>query len=102
MPQKKPVRSLDSLATLISPEEKEKLRIAQEKVDKQYKKTLEVIQGMATDLVKKKVGEKAFNDMYDTLKRAGTKFLSGTDKDGDYIIVNKDKFIRTDDVVVKQ
>lgn len=98
MAQKKPVRSLDSLSSLLSDTDKEKLRKEKEDLDKRHKKALEAIQGLATDLVKKKIGEKVFNEMYDTLTLAKTKFLSGTDKDGDYIIVNKNKFIRTDEV----
>lgn len=98
MAQKKPVRSLDSLASLLSETEKETLRKEQEKIDKQYKKTLEVINGMDSSLVKKKIGEKAFTEMYDTLSLAKVKFLSGTDKDGDYIIHGKNKFIRTEEV----
>lgn len=98
MAQKKPVRSLDSLASLLSESEKEKLKKEQEELDKKHKKTLEVIRGMASDLVKKKLPEKEFNAMYDSFKEKGIKVFTGTDKDGDYIIHNKNKFIRSDAV----
>jgi hypothetical protein len=95
MAQKKPVRSLESLTSLLSETEKETLKQEQEKIEKQHKKTLEVIAGMDSSLVKKKISEKEFTEMYDSLTLAKTKFLSGTDKDGDYIIHNKNKYIRT-------
>ena len=96
MAQKKPVRSLDSLASLLSETEKETLKLEKEKVDKQFKKTLEVIQGMDSSLKKEKISEQDFTTMYDSLYTAKRKFLSGTDKDGDYIINGKTKYIRTD------
>ena len=102
MPQKKPVRSLDSLASLISPADKEKLRIEQEKVEKQYKKTLDVIKGMATDLVKKKLPENEFNAMYDSFRTVKEEWHAGTDKDGDYIIHKKNKYIRTEVASLQQ
>jgi len=98
MAQKKPVRSLDSLSSLLSDTEKAKLKKDQEEIEKRHKKTLEVIRGMASDLVKKKMPEKEFNALYDSLKGKGEKIFTGTDKDGDYIIHNKNKFIRTDEL----
>ena len=101
MPQKKPVRSLESLSSLISPEEKEKLRIGKEKSDKQFKKSLEIINGIARGVPRQKVSDKEFNILYDSLNQKKEKFVFGTDKEGDYIIHSKKKYIRTADVPVK-
>jgi DNA topoisomerase IB len=98
--QKKPVRSLDSLATLLSDSQKEEFKLEEEKRDKQLKKSLEVIKAIQPGLLKKKVSEKEFTKMYDSLKQSKAEFLSGTDKDGDYIIREKVKYIRTEDIKV--
>jgi len=102
MPQKKPVRSLDSLASLLSDKQKEEFNLEAANRDKQFKKSLETIRAIKPGLIRKKISEKDFTTMYDSLTNKKVDFLAGTDKEGDYIIDGKTKYLRTSDTIVKQ
>lgn len=98
MPQKKPVRSLDSLASLLSDEQKEKFKKEHEEIEKKHKKAMETIKGLSSDLKKQKMSDKDFNAKYDSLKLANANIQTGTDKDGDFIIHNKIKYSRSAEI----
>jgi len=98
MAQKKPVRSLDSLSSLLSEEQKKAFKLEEEKREKQLKKALDVTKAIIPGLEKKKLPDTEFNKKYDALKLANQTVLTGTDKDGDYIIHGKIKYCRAEEI----
>ena len=94
MAQKKPVRSLDSLSSLLSDKQKLAFKLEEEKRNQQLKKALDVTKALIPGLEKKKLPDTEFNKKYDELKLSKAEILTGTDKDGDYIIHKNLKYIR--------
>ena len=101
MAQKKPIKSLYGLASLLSDKQKEAFKLEDEKRNKQLKKALNVTKTIIHGLEKKRLSDTEFNKKYDTLKLTNEKVLTGTDKDGDYIIHNKTKYCRAEEIKTK-
>ncbi|MDP2692703.1 MAG: hypothetical protein Q8O88_03645 [bacterium] len=103
MAQKKPIKSLDGLASLLSEEQKKAFKLEEEKREKQLKKALDVTKAMIPGLEKNKLPDAEFNKKYDFLNKnfiIEKDFIIGTDKDGDYIIFKKIKYCRIEETKI--